>query len=69
MALVVKNLPANSGVLRDSVPSLGREDSLKEEMASHSSIPPWKTPWTVEPGGLQSIALQESDTTKGLNYH
>ena len=33
---MVKNLPANAGVLRDSVPSLGREDSLQEEMASHS---------------------------------
>ena len=31
---------------------LGREDPLEEEMASHSSIPTWKIPWTEEPGGL-----------------
>ena len=51
------------------LPSLDLEDSLEEGVATHSSILAWETPWTVEPGGLQSIALQESDTTKGLNYH
>ena len=35
--------------------SLGQEDSLEEEMATHSSILAWGTPWTEEPGGLQSI--------------
>ena len=45
------------------VQSLGQEDPLEEEMASHSSIRAWKTPWTEEPGGLQSIGSQESDTT------
>ena len=34
------------------VRSLGREDSLEEETATHSSIPAWKTPWTGETGGL-----------------
>ena len=34
------------------VQSLGREDSLKKEMATHSSILAWKIPWTEEPGGL-----------------
>ena len=34
------------------VPSLGREDPLLEEMATHSSILAWKIPWTEEPGGL-----------------
>ena len=34
------------------VQSLGREDPLEEEMATHSSIPAWKTPWTDETGGL-----------------
>ena len=38
--------------------SLGREDPLEEEMATHSSILAWKIPWAEEPGGLQSIALQ-----------
>ena len=38
MALVVKNLPANAGDLRDQVPSLGQEDPLEKKMATHSSI-------------------------------
>ena len=37
------------------VPSLGQEDPLEEEMATYSSILAWGTPWTEEPGGLQSI--------------
>ena len=44
------------------VPSLGQEeDSLEEEMATHSSILAWKIPWTEERGGLQSIRLKESE--------
>ena len=35
-----------------------REDPLEKEMATHSSILAWRTPWTEEPGGLQSIGLQ-----------
>ena len=38
--------------------------SLEKEMATHSSILTWRMPWTEEPGGLQSMGLQESDTTK-----
>ena len=38
--------------------SLGQEDSLKEEMATHSSILAWKIPRTEDPGGLQSVGLQ-----------
>ena len=38
--------------------SLGREDPLEKEMATHSSILAWKIPWTEEPGGLQSLGLQ-----------
>ena len=45
---VVKNLPASTG----DVGSLGGEDALQEEMATHSSILAWKIPWTVEPHGL-----------------
>ena len=37
---------------------LGREDPLEKEMATHSSIPAWKIPWTEEPGGLQSMESQ-----------
>ena len=40
------------------VQSLGWEDLLEKGMATHSSILAWKTPWTEEPGGLQSIVLQ-----------
>ena len=38
--------------------SLSQEDPLEEEMATHSSIPAWRIPWTEEPGGLQSKGLQ-----------
>ena len=55
VVLVVKNLLANAGDLRDGVPSLGWEDPLEEEMATHSSILAWRIPWTGEPGGLQSM--------------
>ena len=37
---------------------LGQEDPLEEGMAIHSSILAWRSPWTEEPGGLQSIGLQ-----------
>ena len=43
--------------------SLGWEDPLEKEMATHSSILVWEVPWTEEPGGLQSMGLQESDMT------
>ena len=45
-------------VLEMQVQSLGREDPLEEEMATHSSIPAWRIPWTEEPGGLQSMGSQ-----------
>ena len=53
MALVVKNLAANAGDVRDagSIPGLGR--SL-EDLGTHSSILAWRMPCTEEPGGLQS---------------
>ena len=55
---MVKNPPANAGDIRDggSIPGLG--GSLEEGMGTHSSILPWKIPWTEEPGGLQSIGSQ-----------
>ena len=55
MAQTVKNLPA---MLESWVQSLGWEDPLEEEMATHSSILAWRIPWTEEPGGLQSMGLQ-----------
>ena len=44
------------------VQSLGREDPLEEGMATHSGILAWRTPWTEEPGGLQSMESQKSRT-------
>ena len=55
MALAVNNPPALQQI---QVRSLGREDPLKEEMATHSSILAWKIPWAEEPGGLQSMGSQ-----------
>ena len=45
------------------VQSLSGQDPLEEEMATHSSILAWEIPWTEKPGWLQSMGLQESDTT------
>ena len=44
------------------VQSLGGEDPLEDEMATHSSILAWRIPWTEEPGRLQSIWSQKSQT-------
>ena len=49
------------------VQSLGQEDPLEKEMATHSSILVWEIPWTEKPGGLQSMGLQELDTTWQLH--
>ena len=55
VAQMVKCLPA---VQETWVQSLGREDPLKKEMATHSSTLAWKIPWTEEPGRLQSMGSQ-----------
>ena len=60
---VVKNLPAAQELQETRVQSPGREDPLEEGMAAHSSILAWRIPWTEEPGGLQFMRSQESDTT------
>ena len=44
------------------VRSLGQEDLLEKEMATHFSILAWEIPWTEEPGGLQSTGSQKSQT-------
>ena len=54
---------------KTGVQSLGQEDPLGKEMASHSSISAWEIPWRKEPAGLQSMRSQESETTQQLNYH
>ena len=56
--LSVKNPPANAEDSGDGVQSLGREDPLEKEMATHSSILAWRIPWTEEPGSLQSMGSQ-----------
>ena len=55
MAQRIKHLPA---MQETWVLSLGREDPLEKGMATHSSILAWTTPWTEEPGGLQSTGSQ-----------
>ena len=52
---VVKNLPV---IQETQVRSLGWEDPVEKEMATHSSILAWRIPWTEEPSGLQSIRSQ-----------
>ena len=63
VAQSVKNLPA---VQESRVWSLGWEDPLEKEMATHSSILAWEISWTEEPGGLQSMESQESDIMQWL---
>ena len=58
MALVVRNLPAKAGDVRDVVRSLGWEDPLEEGMATQSRILAWRIPWIEKPGGLQAIRSQ-----------
>ena len=55
---MVKNPPANAGDMETQVQSLGWEDPLEKEMATHSSVLAWRNPWTEEPGGLQSMRSQ-----------
>ena len=55
---MVKNLPVNARDTETRVGSLGQEDPLEEERATHSSILAWRIPWTVEPGVLQSMESQ-----------
>ena len=54
---MVKRLPA---MRETQVPSLGREDALEKEMATHSSTLAWKIPWMEEPGRLQPVGSQRA---------
>ena len=62
----MKNPSPNAGDT-GSIPGSGR--SLEKEIATHSSIIAWEIPWIEEPGGLQSIGSQESDTTGVTRIH
>ena len=55
---MVKNVPAMQEMQESQVPSLGWEDLLEKEMATHSRILVWRISWTEEPGRLQSMGLQ-----------
>ena len=57
---MVKNPPA---MQETWVSSLGQEDLLEKAMATHSSTLAWEIPWTVEPGGLQSVGSQKVSMT------
>ena len=59
---VTKNLSGMQETQETGVLSLSKEDPLEEEMAAHSSILAWEIPWTEEPGGLQSMGSQKSQT-------
>ena len=56
---MVKNVPAKQ---KTWVESLGWEDPLEEEVATHSRILAWEIPWTEEPGRLESVGSQKSQT-------
>ena len=63
---MAKNLPA---MQETRVQSLGGEDPLEKEMATHSSILAWTIPWTKEPGGYSPRGCKESDTTELTSTH
>ena len=65
---MVKNLPANAEDTRNVGFTLGWEDPLEKEMATHSSNLDWKLPWTEEPGGVWSMGSQ-SQTQLSVAQH
>ena len=65
IAQLVKNPPAMQETWAQF---LGPEDPLEKEVATHSCILAWRTPWTKETGGLQSMGSQELDMTEWLNW-
>ena len=62
---MVKNLSAKQ---ETRVQSLGREDLLEKEMATHSSVLAWRIPWTEEPGGLPSMGFSRQEHWSGLPF-
>ena len=69
MAQLVKNPPATQETQEIQVQSLGWEDLLEKEMATHSSILAWKIPWTAKPGRLQSMGSQRVGHDLGTSLH
>ena len=66
VALMVKTLPA---MQETWVQSLGWEDPMEKEKATHFSILAWRIPWTEEPGELQSMGLQRVGQELVTNTH
>ena len=66
LAQIARHLPA---MWETWVRSLGREDPLEKEMATHSNILAQRIPWMEELSGLQSMGRKESDTTEQLHFH
>ena len=64
VVLIVKNLPANAGDVRDMGLTPGLGTSLEEGMAIHSSFLAWRISWTEEPGGYSPRGCRESDMTE-----
>ena len=64
-----KEPSANAEDEKMRVQSLGQEDSLEKDMATHSSFLAWKILWTEEPGGLQSMGLQSRIWLKQFSMH
>ena len=65
MAQTVKRLPQTQETL---VQSLGQEDLLEKEMATHSNILAWKIPWMEEPGRLQSMESQSQTRLSDFTF-
>ena len=63
-SLVAQRLKHLPPMRETRVRSLGQEDPLEKEMATHSSILAWRVPWTEEPGRLQFTGRKDSDTTE-----
>ena len=57
---MIKNLPAVQETRVTRVQSLGQEDLLEKEMATHSSVLAWGIPWTEEPAGVQEVAKNQT---------
>ena len=67
-SLVAQRLKRLPAMQETWVRSLGQEDPLEKEMATHSSILAWRIPWTEELGGLQSTGCKELDTAERLDF-
>ena len=68
-SLVVQRLKRLPAMWKTWVRSLGWEDPLEKEMATHSNILAWRIPWMEEISGLQSMGHKESDRTERLHFH